>query len=232
MKDFYKKEHSTCAVILAAGCGTRMSSPSPKHRLIIADDSVIRHTVRAFDACTVIDDIVVVTRDEEISSISAELVDFKKICAVIPGGESRAESARLGFFAIPDRTTVVAIHDAARCLVTPEMIEAVVLAARGHGAASAGTRPHDTVKLTDGERILSTLNRDELFMAHTPQAFDRALYSGALEGAELDVTDDNSLLERIGVSPVMVDTGATNIKITTPDDLLFAEFVLSKRSKL
>jgi len=234
LKEHNKENRLITAVILAAGCGSRMGAAEPKHRLTVAGDTVLRHTIKAFEACGAIDSVVVVVREDEIQTLKRELSDFNKIHAIVSGGETRAESARRGFSAIPVNSHLVAIHDGARCLVTPEIIEEVVLSAMEFGAATAGVRVYDTVKSTVGEEIVSTIKREELFLAHTPQVFECGLYRKALEASNgsHEATDDNFLLEAIGIRVKAVDTGKTNVKITTPDDLSFAEYVLTKRSLL
>ena len=225
------KYNHIAAVILAAGKSERMGLGTPKHLLELCGDTVIRHTVRAFENAETIDSIVVVVGSEQVEELRAALSDFKKVVAVVSGAGARTESARCGFLAIPDATDMVAIHDGARCLVTAQIIDKVVRAAKEHGAATAGTYATDTVKYAEGGEIRKTLPRENLFMAHTPQVFARELYGKALCRAE-DLalfTDDNSLVENIGKSVLCVETGRNNLKLTTQDDLLYAEFLLKQR---
>ena len=212
-----------------------MNSAITKQRIEILGESVIERSVKAFNDCELISSIVVVAKKEEFFDIKALLSDkFVKLCSVIVGGNTRAESAKAGFLSIPSDTEYVAIHDAARCLVTPDMIRAVVLAAKKHGAATAGTAVTDTVKRTDRQGIImETVPRENLFAAATPQIFSTEIYKRAVEedGAILCVTDDNMLVEKIGASVYCVDTGKENIKITTRSDLEYAEFIIRKRQK-
>lgn len=225
------KYNHTAAVILAAGKSTRMGMSTPKHMLQICGEAVILHTVRAFEKAKTIDSIVVVSSEEGIGDLREMLSDFKKLTAIVVGGESRTESAKCGFLAISDEADLVAVHDGARCLVTAEVVDKVVLAAMEHGAATAGTYAIDTVKYAEDGKIVTTINRENLFMAHTPQVFDRNLYREALDSID-DIsafTDDNSLVENIGKSVFCVETGRKNIKLTTVDDLLYAEFLIKQR---
>ncbi len=218
-------------MILAAGCGVRMGSDTPKHLMRLCGDTVLRHTVRAFERADSIDSITVVCQPEYIELIKGQMRDFGKVVGVVAGGATRMESARLGFSSIPDIADFVAIHDAARCLVTQDMINAVVAEAVSHGAATAGSPVYDTVKLAEDGDIVSTVPRERLFLAQTPQVFSCSLYEKALsfeDGAD-SITDDNGLLERMGARIRCVNTGPVNIKITTRPDLEYAEFVLSKR---
>ena len=222
------------AVILAAGQSARMCSGISKHLINICGDTVLCHSIKAFEHADSISSIIVVARADEINTVEELTKKYSKVVSVIPGGDSRAESARLGFLAASELCEFVAIHDAARCLITPEMVNEVVTSAFIHGAATAVSLVYDTVKYTDEDRyIVDTLPREKLFLAATPQVFDCKLYAEALNSA-LDYTsktDDNSILESAGVCIYPVDTGRNNIKVTTSEDLELAEFILSKRQK-
>ena len=223
------------AIILAGGCGSRMSCGITKQRILICGKSMLYHTVRAFSECDMIDSIVVVGRADEIEWAKVELSCFQKIFAVVTGGANRAESARSGFMSIPDCAELVAIHDAARCLITAEQICAVVEAAIIHKAATACTPVSDTLKILDSDNfIFDTMPRGGLVCAHTPQVFDRQLYASALSEVELDecITDDNIIIEKIGKKIYPVDTGRQNIKVTTADDLSYAEYIIERRSTM
>ena len=220
------------AILLAAGVGSRMGGEVTKQRMNILGRSVLAHTLLAFEGCPDVDDIVVVARREELNFARAECAAMTKVRAVVVGGECRAESARLGFAAVPEGTAAVAIHDAARALITPENISEVVKVALRTGAASAVSVVTDTVKQVDADGIIvATLDRSQLRRAETPQVFKTELYAKAIAevGADPTVTDDNMLMERIGVKVSAVDVGRENIKITTPEDLGYAEFLLGRR---
>lgn len=227
------REHLT-AVILAAGLGTRMGCAQTKQNIPILGESVLLRSVGAFAGCRAVKSIVVVARCEEISEVTEALKGISpKLYAVVLGGECRQESARRGFLALPDEATHIAIHDAARCLVTPEMIERVYKSALVFGAATAGTRVTDTVKKMKADMTVDeTLPRESLFLAGTPQIFERGLYERALQsfsGRLSKLTDDNMLIERLGAGVKCVDTGRENIKITTAEDISLAEYILEKR---
>ena len=219
-----------CAIILAAGSGSRMKLDITKQRILLGDESVLARTVRIFDSCDSIDSIIVVTRADEVDFARNAVSGFSKVCGVVIGGETRAESARLGFLEIPENTDYVAIHDAARCFITPDMIEAVVSDAKKYGAATASARVTDTVKTVNRDSFISeTVDRNTLVTVQTPQIFRADLYKKALGSYDggLNITDDNMLLELIGVKPYCTDTGKHNIKITTIDDLDFANYLLN-----
>lgn len=223
------------AIILAGGSGSRMSSEITKQRMNICGKSVLWHSVKAFETCEKIDSIVVVCRADEIDWAKDQLVGFDKIHNIVVGGKTRAESARLGFLAIPAQSDFVAIHDGARCLVTPADIDTVVEFAFENGAATAVAKISDTVKLCEDGFINKTLPREQMYSAQTPQIFSTDIYSRALSVASPDdmvITDDNMLAELLGEKIAIVDIGRENIKITTPADLDFAEFVLRRRSDM
>ena len=224
----------TTAIILAAGSGSRMGSSVTKQRMEIFGKSVLLRSVEAFSNSPVIDSIIIAAKEDELELFREEFKSgFPKIFDIVVGGKNRAESAKNAFAAIPKATTHVAIHDAARCLVTPDMIALVADAAYKTGAATAGSLVTDTVKQVSASGFIEkTLPRSELFFASTPQIFETKLYKKALDSTvnfEL-ITDDNMLLENIGERVTFVDVGRENIKITTPSDIDYAEHILKKRS--
>ena len=235
--DLKKYKHKLTAVILAAGSGTRMRSDVAKQSIEICGESVLYRSVAAFNRAREVDDIIVVCRACDIDAVRAELGgDFVKLSLLIPGGNTRFESAQIGFFATEGHSEFVAIHDAARCLITPEQVDEVARCAFATGAATAATAVTDTLKRagSDGE-ISETVSRVSMYGAQTPQIFSSELYARALESYEGDggdITDDNMLVERIGVPVSIVDTGRENIKITTPEDLAYAEFIIMKRGSV
>ena len=199
---------------------------------------VIVHTARAFDACPYIDDIIIVARREEIHVVEELMKEYgiRKFRRAVAGKETRQLSALAGFEAIETaKTKYVAIHDVARCLVTPGMIADVVSAAYATRAASAASRVVDTVKRANPDGfVLETLDRETLWLAATPQVFSEALYRAAAYTAVhagFTATDDMMLCERIGQAVKLVDCGGENFKITTKPDILRAEAVLVAREE-
>jgi 2-C-methyl-D-erythritol 4-phosphate cytidylyltransferase len=162
--------------------------------------------------------------------VASELATIKKKVNIVSGGRSRAESAINGFRAVGDGVDYVAIHDVARPFVTPEQIKMVIEAAHECGAASAVSLVTDTVKEIDEHGyIVKTHSRERLRRAETPQAFSVGIYAEAISsfGGDLSqVTDDNMLIENLGVPVRTVDIGSGNIKLTVPADLRYAEFLL------
>ncbi len=224
------KERVT-ALILAAGSGSRMNLNITKQQIKISDESVLRRSVRAFQECPDVDSIIIVTRADEIDFARSEASEMSKVSMITVGGKTRALSAYRGFLAIGEGCDIVAIHDAARCLVTPDMISAVLNDAATYGAATASSLVTDTIKSVDSTaKIMGTIPRSSLRAVQTPQAFRTDIYKKAVESADLSdpsLTDDNMLVERIGYSVHCTDTGKYNIKITTPDDLLYVNYILN-----
>ena len=222
----------TSAVIAAAGAGTRMNADRTKQLLTLDGVPVIVRTLLAFESCPVIDEIIVAARADELGFYGEfrEKYALKKLAAVIEGGETRQESVLKGFEAVSGKCEFVAIHDGARCLITPEQIEKVVRAAYNHGAATACCHVSDTVKRVNTSGFIEeTIDRDTLMLAQTPQVFKTELYRAAAYVAKEDgftATDDNMLAEHIGFPVKYVDCGKSNLKLTTPDDLAVAEILL------
>ena len=226
----------TFAIILAGGNSSRMNSATTKQRMTICGHSVIWHAVRAFEKCDDVDKIIVVAKDGEQDFMRSELSEFSKMDNIITGGKTRAESSYNGLLAVPEKCTIVAIHDAARCLITPYGISSVIEKARVCGAATAATRVTDTVKRIDKDGIvIETVDRDALCRVQTPQVFD---YRGIMEAfASIDsldarYTDDNMIYEHSGGRVYTVDVGVDNIKITEPRDILLAELILKERENV
>ena len=226
-------KHFTSAIIAAAGLSTRFGEN--KQAVSILDVPVLIHTLRAYDAANCIDEIIIVTKKEDIELWQAqcELFSIKKVTKIIEGGATRQESVLNGFEAINDKAKFVAIADGARCLTTPLNINDVCFAAYKHKAATAAHKATDTVKIArSGRFIESTPDRDTIWLAQTPQVFKVSLYRAAAYTAlqeKVAVTDDNSLVEFIGHPIYLVECGANNIKITTKDDIIVAESILKKR---
>ena len=228
-----KNSKKLSAVILAAGSGTRMNSSITKQRMLILGESVLHRSVKAFDNSSLVSEIIVVARADEIELLKSDIDGFAKPIRIIAGGQTRAESARLGFMAISEKSDYLMIHDAARCLVTTEIIDSVALSAFEYGAATAATAVSDTIKRSsDGKTIDATIPRNELYAAQTPQAFNKEVYTQALEvvqTSEFEITDDNMMAEIAGAKIHIVECGRENIKITTPSDIEYAEYVIRKR---
>ena len=229
-----KKHPRTCALIVAAGNSLRMGGTTSKQFLEISGIPVLARTLLAFEKSSAIDEIVVVARAAELANVSA-LADtwhITKLAAVVAGGATRALSVKNGFLHVHHQTKFVAIHDGARCLITPEMIERVCRAAYRYKAATAAYTVSDTVKTATNRLFIEkTIDRKSVFLATTPQVFSANLYRAALETVKdiEPLTDDNQLMEKLPYPVKLVDCGKDNIKITEPRDMRLAEFILKER---
>ncbi len=210
------KEKKVVAIVLAAGKGTRIGFDKMLYK--IGESSVVYKAVLAFEKNEYIDEIIV-TASENIDEIKKELQGFKKIKSIIKGGKTRPESV---YFALDktDKDTIVAIHDGARPFVSDIVIKNVVEDAYKYKAAIPCVKVKDTIKIVDGDFLKSTPNRENLYIAQTPQIFCTNLYKKLLlENKNLEYTDDAQLFENANI-PVKISKGDyENYKITTIDDI-------------
>jgi 2-C-methyl-D-erythritol 4-phosphate cytidylyltransferase len=217
------------AIIVAAGQGTRMGGERAKQFLELAGIPIIIHTLKAFELCEVIQEIIVVLAAQESASFLslAGKYSLQKLSKVVPGGITRCESVLHGLQAVRAVTAeVVAIHDGVRPFITPDEITRTVNAATDHEAAVLVAPISDTIKEVKEGRIVRTLVRSQLRRALTPQCFHYSLLRRAYEHADVmnpDLTDDSVLVEMLGRNVAIVEGSARNIKITTPEDLAIAE---------
>lgn len=219
------------AVIVAAGSASRMGGID-KVMAELDGEPMIVHSVRAFQNCDAIKEIVVVTRQDLIAPIMELCQEFDKVQAVVIGGKSRPESVAIGLSALSDNAKLAAIHDGARPLITLNVIDRTVRAANSYGAAAPGIPVKDTVKRVVGGIVQETPDRSMLQAVQTPQVFDIDLLQAALEKAAADkaqITDDCSAVERLGMSVRIVEGDECNIKVTTPLDLTLAEALLEEK---
>jgi 2-C-methyl-D-erythritol 4-phosphate cytidylyltransferase len=202
------------AIIAAAGAGRRMKSDRPKQLLTLDDTPILIYTVRKFDSCRLIAG-----------------AGFSKPVSVVQGGARRQDSVAVAMQHLSPDTTIVAVHDAVRPFVKIDEIEAVIAEAQNSGAAVLAIPIVDTVKQIRKDVIDSTLTREHLVLAQTPQAFRTEVLAEAFERARRDEyygTDESSLVERLGLPVAVVRGSERNIKITRPDDLNLARFFLQE----
>jgi 2-C-methyl-D-erythritol 4-phosphate cytidylyltransferase len=220
------------AIIAAAGAGTRMASDRPKQFLLLAGTPVIIHTLKVFEQCESINEVIVVVPAAESAGFVSLAAKYglRKVARVVPGGATRAESVKRGLQAIRAATAeIVAVHDGVRPFVTVEEIDAVVAAAQTDGAAILVAPVTDTIKQVSDGRIMQTLDRGELRRALTPQCFRYELLRQAYQAADdtdPSVTDESVLVEKLGVPVSIVEGSPRNIKVTTAEDLVIAEAIL------
>ncbi len=222
----------TAAVIVAAGNSRRMQGRD-KLWIPLAGRLTLARTIDVFEASPLVDSIVLVLNEERISDAAAlcEGEVWRKIAALVPGGPRRQDSVRQGLdrlAQVAPETQWVMIHDGARPFVTSVILEAGLQVAQQHQSAIAAVPVKDTIKQVLDGQVSATLDRSQLWAVQTPQIFSFPLIQQAhhSQAAEVDVTDDAALLERLDL-PVHIFPGSyTNIKITTQEDLLFAEALL------
>ena len=221
----------TCgAVIVAAGTASRMGGID-KVMAQLKGEPMIARTVRTFQECDAVSEIVIVTREDLIIPITNLCREMPKVKAVVAGGSSRQESVGLGLNALSRNVKLAAVHDGARPLITWQVIDRTVRAANSYGAAAPAIPVKDTIKVVEGRVVKNTPDRATLFAVQTPQVFDFDLLRGALKKAEATgaaVTDDCSAVELMGMSVKIVEGDERNIKVTTPMDLKIAEMLLEE----
>ena len=236
MSIFRKKKKTArplcAAVIAAAGSSSRMGED--KIMLPLDEEPVIVHTIRALEQCALISELVVVTREALLVPVAQLCQDygFTKVTKVIRGGASRGESVHLGVKEITCDPVLIAIHDGARPLVTPEVAEQAILKAKECGAAAPALPLKDTVKQVRDGLVERTVDRSDLYAVQTPQVFDADLIRAALQKAledRVELTDDCSAVERLGMKVALTGGSEENFKLTTPGDLLLARAVLERR---
>lgn len=219
------------AVIVAAGSASRMGGID-KVMAPLGGEPMILRTVRAFEDCEAVKEIVIVTRQDLIGPIAELCSGFTKVRSVVQGGSSRQESVKLGLLAFSKEVRLAAVHDGARPLVSGELIDKVIRAAHSYGAAAPAIPVKDTIKVFEGGFIAATPDRSTLRAVQTPQVMDRDLLLGALEKAEQEgtaLTDDCSAVEHIGMRVRLVEGEERNLKVTTPLDLKIAELLLEEK---
>lgn len=218
------------AIILAGGRGKRMGQKISKQYILVNGKPVLYYTIKRFLECENIDNIVLVLPSDEISYCKKEVLDkySLKVDKIVEGGKERQDSVYNALNSL-ENTDIVLIHDGARPFVSKEIITKGISKALKYGAAAPGVMPKDTIKIKD-ECSLSreTLNRNELVAVQTPQVFKYELIKKCHEKVREQnkiVTDDTMVVEAYGHKVFLYDGEYTNIKITTPEDLVIAEYL-------
>lgn len=213
---------SVWAILAAAGRGDRLGLDRPKAFAPLNDRPLIAEPLERLDASDWIDGIVIAAPPEweEPCILVAEEVAAGKVAATVTGGESRSESVRNALAEVPEDATVVLVHDAARPLVTEEVIERVITGlADGWDGAVPGLPIADAVKRVDGETVVETLDRESLVTVQTPQAFVASALREALAGDVSRAADCASLVESRGGRVRIVEGDPHLLKVTDPADL-------------
>ena len=232
----YLPDSTTGAVILAAGDSRRMGSIN-KLFYRVNGVPVLAHTLIAYQKCPLISEIVVVAKPEDFDKIKEIKARYgiTKLANLASGGATRQESAKNGVEKLSDMVKFIAIADGARCLTTPTQITKVCLAAYRQMTACAAHKVTDTIKrATVLHNTTETIDRQDLWEMQTPQVFHSSLYQAAMlraQDEDLLATDDATLVENLGYRVHLIECGVGNIKITTIDDIPFAEAVLNYRKR-
>ena len=223
---------STWAILLAAGSGQRMGAKKNKVLLRLGGIPVVLRSLRAMEQAGVFHGVIVATKEEEWTQMQDLLRGAALPCRFVPGGATRQKSVENALLALPEEAQIVAIHDAARCLVSPQLFRDCVAFAREYGSGVAGRRVYDTVKRVEDGEMIETLDREALILVETPQAFSVPLIKEAYARAKREniaATDDAMLVERMGVRPKLVLSEQVNVKMTQKHDLAYAEHLLGAR---
>jgi 2-C-methyl-D-erythritol 4-phosphate cytidylyltransferase len=225
------------AIIPAAGEGRRMGGPVPKQFLQIGGQEVLARTLAVFETCVTIDDIWVVVAAEQCASCQSTIVQrygFRKVRGVIAGGATRQASVWRGLQQVQDAVDLVVVHDGVRPFVTESLLQQTLEYAHCYGAAIAAVPLKDTLKrVSAAGAVEATVPRERLWRVQTPQAFRHALLRRAFQHAwqrGLQATDEAGLIEALGHPVWIVPSYEHNIKVTTPDDLVFCEVFLRERA--
>ena len=220
------------AIIVAAGRGQRLGAPE-KVLLPLAGKPMLAYSLDAVEQASSITAVILVVGDHTETAVAGLLASgaWSKVNAVVTGGTRRQDSVAAGLAAVPAETEIVVVHDGARPLAPADLFDRCVATAAAQGAAIAAVPVADTLKRVADERIVGTVERDGLWAAQTPQAFQRSVLSAAIardDGARI-VTDDASLCEACGIAVAVVPGLPANLKITRPDDLAVAEALIAGR---
>jgi 2-C-methyl-D-erythritol 4-phosphate cytidylyltransferase len=232
------------AVIAAGGTGKRiLKDPAasekhlPKQFMNLGDRPVLVHTLDRFEENELVDEIILVVPEEYMGYCSQAIVDkfsFKKIKKIVCGGNERQDSVYLGLKACPNSTSIVVIHDGVRPLISKEKITGSIELCQQKRAVILAVPAKDTIKRVEEGEVITTLDREKLWLVQTPQTFEYQLILDAHEKAREDsfaATDDSILVERMGQKVAVLEGEYRNIKITTSDDLSIAEKLLGKKER-
>jgi len=225
---------SAWVVVCAAGAGKRLAGTRPKAFAALAGRPLLAESLERLDSCDAVEGIVIAVPPgwEEATILLSEELDCDKVSTVVRGGRKRGESVRLGLAEIPEEVELVLVHDAARPLVSAEMVKRVLdPLSEGWDAVVPALPLADTVKLVEAERVVETPERSSLVAVQTPQAFRAEVLRAAYAGEHDEATDCSTLVERRGGRVAWVEGDRRLRKVTTADDLLLVENWLAKERR-
>lgn len=220
-------------IIVASGFGTRMGSKIPKQFLCLKNKPIICHTIEKFESCNLIDEIIVVVSAEFENYFKTKILtnyNYKKISKIVIGGNQRAKSVYNGINAINDDglKKIILIHDAVRPFIKQNLIEKLILETYKYKACILAVKAKDTIKICNNDFICNTPNRENIWLAQTPQAFEYSLLKTSYEKLlnSFEFTDDSSIIEKTVNKVKIIEGDYENIKITTKEDLKIAELFI------
>jgi 2-C-methyl-D-erythritol 4-phosphate cytidylyltransferase len=226
----------TQAIVVAAGLGVRLCSKIPKPLIEILGVPVIIRTLRSISKSELITSIILVCREEDKEALKIKIKAFKinKLKTIVIGGKERTDSVRSGIACLDKDTDLVLVHDGARPFIDKKIIDASIKCAMRYGACAAGLPAKPTIKLVkEIKNILfvdKTINRASAWEIQTPQVFKKDIIEVAYKRADrLKATDDAALVEMAGYPVALCEGSYFNIKITTPEDLIFAEAIVKSK---
>lgn len=229
-------EDYVSAIIPAAGKGTRMGKSINKQYISLDKKTILTHTIIAFDKCQYIDELLIVIAPNEEKLFKDKVLKeykIKKPYKLVIGGETRQESIYNAIKTVSDETTIISVHDGARPLVSNKEIINTIIGAKEYGGCVLGVPVKETIKQSDKDGfVLATVERSTLYNIRTPQTFNAALLKEAYDFANKEGiigTDDSCLVEEYGSKVKIIKGSYNNIKITTPEDLIYAQEILSVR---
>lgn len=221
-------------IIPAAGFGERMGAPVSKQFLTLRGKPIIVHTLERFQRCEKIDEIIIAARRSAFQQIEFLAHEFHltKVRPLVEGGQRRQDSVANALSCVDKQADLVAVHDAVRPFIHKNILLSAIEKAVEHSASVVAVRAKDTIKLGNNHAVVEkTLDRSSVWIVQTPQIFRKEVLVRAYEQAKsnnVEATDDSSLVEQMGIQPVLVEGSYDNIKITTPDDLEFAEVLMRR----
>ena len=232
-----KREYPVCSAVVAAAGSARRMGGGNKLLLPLDGIPVLVRTLRALEEATLVREIVVASREEDLLVIGdlCKTYGISKPVKIVCGGETRAASVLAATMECREDAAFIAVHDGARPLATPELIDNVIRLAFRTNAAAPAVAVKDTIKVVEENKVVTTPDRDTLRCIQTPQVFDAALLRAALQAAvagEIPITDDCSAVERLGKEIYLTEGSYENIKITTPEDMALATAILERREEM
>lgn len=237
-------QYQTFVIVVAAGKGLRMGSKTKKQYLCMDKIPILTHTLKVFDRCEHIHEIILVVPGEDTAFCKTQVIDpygFEKKIHLVEGGKERQDSVLNGLTWVQNRVNsekkvIVLIHDGVRPFVDQSIIEECIFNAIEHGACIPAVKITDTIKEVCSDfSVQKTLNRENLYRAQTPQAFRLPLISDAFKHAMetcFSGTDDASLVEHLGHRVFIINGSQQNIKITTREDLVLGKYLLTLKLSL